>query len=368
MKIKYRFDYVIAIGRFEPFHNGHLRNILDGLKIASKVIIILGSANKPRTIENPFTTVERQEYILQCIPEKLQSRILFNTMEDTIYQNLEWVKNVQNAVNAIVMDYFPGNINAAKIGIIGHNKDASSWYLNSFKNWEPIDFGPYIKENGGVPVSATKIRELMFTNYLGYVQSNVPPQMYEWLNNFVITDSFKDLAEAYDADYAYLPVAHEKMIRDEWATNFYAVDGWVFQSGHVLLAKRKFNPGKGLWGCLGGHVNANEKAEDAIIREIYEESNLKVPERTLRRCMIGEKLFDHPNRSLRGKTRNKNCRTISVSYCFKLDDGEDLARVHGADDVEEAWWHNLGKAANMRSEMFEDHSDQFKYWLGKIEK
>jgi bifunctional NMN adenylyltransferase/nudix hydrolase len=200
------------------------------------------------------------------------------------------------------------------------------------------------------------------------VQSNVPPQMYEWLNKFVTTDDFTALKAAYDSDYAYLPEAHENMINGTWATNFYCVDGWIFQSGHVLLATRKYNPGLGLKAALGGHVNADEKAEDAIIREIYEESDIKVPERTLRRCLIGEKVFDHPNRSLRGKTRSKKCRTVSISFCYKLDDAEALPRVRGGDDVSDAWWYTLGEVATMRGEMFEDHHDQFIYWKNKIDK
>jgi bifunctional NMN adenylyltransferase/nudix hydrolase len=369
MKKHYKYHFIVALGRFEPFHNGHKKNILEGLELAEKVIIILGSANKPRTIENPFTVAERQEFIRQSIPEKYRNRILFNSVEDTIYTNLEWVQRVQMAVQAVVMDYFPGHYADAKIAIIGHHKDKStSDYLDQFKNWDAVEAGPYIKENGGIPVSATKIRELMFTNYLGYVQSNVPPEMYEWLNNFATTEAFADLKAEYDADFAYLPTAHEKMRNGEWATNFYTADGWLFQSGHVLLVKRKFNPGKGLWGSPGGHVEANEKAEDAIIREIYQETDLKVPERALRRCLVGEKLFDHPNRSLRGKTRSKNCRTITISYCYKLDDTESLARVHGKDDASEAWWFTLGEAASMRNQMFEDHPDQFDYWKGRIEK
>ncbi len=46
--------------------------------------------------------------------------------------------------------------------------------------------------------------------------------------------------------------------------------------GEILLTRRKFEPAKGMLDLPGGFVNIDEKAEDAVRREIHEELNLKV--------------------------------------------------------------------------------------------
>lgn len=46
--------------------------------------------------------------------------------------------------------------------------------------------------------------------------------------------------------------------------------------GEVLFSIRKFNPSKGTLDLPGGFIDPNEKAEDALKREIHEELNLEV--------------------------------------------------------------------------------------------
>lgn len=46
--------------------------------------------------------------------------------------------------------------------------------------------------------------------------------------------------------------------------------------GELLLVRRAKNPGKGQWGLPGGFVDRFETAEDAVAREVIEETNLRV--------------------------------------------------------------------------------------------
>ena len=43
------FDYLVFIGRFEPFHNGHAAVARHALGRARKVIFLIGSADTPRS-------------------------------------------------------------------------------------------------------------------------------------------------------------------------------------------------------------------------------------------------------------------------------------------------------------------------------
>lgn len=43
----YQFDYLVFIGRFQPFHLGHKSVIDQALTLAKDVIILIGSANLP---------------------------------------------------------------------------------------------------------------------------------------------------------------------------------------------------------------------------------------------------------------------------------------------------------------------------------
>lgn len=49
----------LFVGRFQPFHQGHLATIKFALKSADNLIIVVGSAQKSHEPRNPFTAGER---------------------------------------------------------------------------------------------------------------------------------------------------------------------------------------------------------------------------------------------------------------------------------------------------------------------
>ena len=49
----------LTLGRFQPFHNGHLEVIKEILEENESVVIAIGSAQHSHSIENPFTAGER---------------------------------------------------------------------------------------------------------------------------------------------------------------------------------------------------------------------------------------------------------------------------------------------------------------------
>ncbi len=74
------------------------------------------------------------------------------------------------------------------------------------------------------------------------------------------------------------------------------VDGVIIKEGKILLIKRNREPFKNKWSLPGGYVEYNEKVEDAVIRELSEETGLKVEIKKL----FG--VYSDPCRDPRGHT------------------------------------------------------------------
>ena len=74
------------------------------------------------------------------------------------------------------------------------------------------------------------------------------------------------------------------------------VDAIITKNDKILLIKRRRKPFKDFWALPGGFVNYGEKVEDAVIREVLEETNLE--------CKIEKLLgvYSDPNRDPRGHT------------------------------------------------------------------
>ena len=135
---------------------------------------------------------------------------------------------------------------------------------------------------------------------------------------------------------------------------FVTVDSVVVCSGHVLLVKRKEQPGAGLWALPGGFLNQKETLLNGAIRELKEETKIKVPVPVLKGSVRTQMTFDYPNRSTRG-------RTITTAFYIDLGFEKKLPKVTGADDAEKARWVPFNEAR--RDMMFEDHYDILDYFI-----
>ncbi|HKM88677.1 MAG TPA: NUDIX hydrolase [Xanthobacteraceae bacterium] len=60
------------------------------------------------------------------------------------------------------------------------------------------------------------------------------------------------------------------------ARPYLAVSAAIFRDGHVLIVRRALPPAQGLYTLPGGVVELGETLEQAVIREIREETNLNV--------------------------------------------------------------------------------------------
>ena len=352
------YDYIVYIGRFQPFHDGHMTTLEAAFEKAKKVIIVIGSSNAAPNPKNPLTADQRVDMILASVsthPNKTD--MVFVPVEDRWYKPHKWTEFVQSAVSDIAG-------HGKKIALIGHDKDPSSYYLREeFPMWDFVETGPYIKErNIGTVVSATKVRELMFPGHFGYTKSNLPLAVYDELESFMITPTFQNLQKEYD-HY----VAEEKKYENlPWGMNFLTVDSVVVQSGHILLVQRDTYPGNGLWALPGVHLGLNETFQQASIRALLSETNLDVPLKPLMGSLKSVRDFDHPDRSLRCRLTQIIGRTVTTAHYYELDSSRPLPTkgLKGGEGIRKAWWFSFSEAKRMRAEMFEDHADIIDYYIG----
>ena len=335
-----KYDTLVLIGRFQPFHTAHLEIVKRATALCDKLIVITGSAAQPRTYKNPFTSAERA-LMIRNATRGLALQIVIEENIDTMYNDQAWAVRVQ----AIIRN----NTNALdKIAIIGHKKDESSFYLDMFPQWE------YENVEEIEPLSAVNIRDLYFKRdaNMKFIKHVVPETTYDFLETFKDSDAYEQIIRERE-----FLIEHNKQYSSlKYPPIFSTADAVVICSGHVLMIKRRAEPGKGLWALPGGYVNAytDKSVEDAAIRELREETMIKVPAPVLRGSIVRSKVFDAIDRSPRG-------RIITHAFHIQLPDGE-LPKVKGSDDAEKARWVPI---AEVRSEeCFEDHFEIITHFLG----
>jgi bifunctional NMN adenylyltransferase/nudix hydrolase len=341
-----KYDLMIYIGRFQPFHNGH-RAVLDrAAQLARNVLVLVGSSRASLSPKNPFTTLQRMDMIR--MGSRFNANLHIDHIRDFKHSNELWIERTEEVVNKHIK-----NLKAEKIGIIGFDKDHSSFYLNFFPQWKQEEAPAF--PGGGHIFSATEVREYLFGNKQYLLSSLVPEEVHNWITlEYMGSKEYKEIKE----DHEYLVEYRKSWQSAPYPPTFFTCDAVVIQSGHVLLIKRGVAPGKGLWAMPGGFIDQNEMSRDAIVRELREETNLRVPEPIIRKSVTYDEWFENPDRSSRG-------RTITHAFKFELDDSKELPRVSGGDDAAKAKWFSFAEFEEMEPMMFEDHWHIVKSMLGR---
>ena len=180
--MNYTFDYLVFIGRFQPFHLAHMQTIKISLQQSQKVILALGSAQNERNIKNPFSAAEREQMILSNFSEVDQKRIKFVHVID-VYDDQKWQQLVKSLVKEVAEP-------EAKVGLIGHFKDESSYYLKLFPEWEMVELASLVGA-----ISATPLREAYYRGEI--IESALPLGTSEFLHKFQNTSTYQQLQHKY---------------------------------------------------------------------------------------------------------------------------------------------------------------------------
>ncbi len=337
------YKYAIIIGRFQPLHRGHYKLILGALNKAEHLILIVGSSNVSRSTKNPWTYTERKSMIAANFAEDTLKNITFVPGRDYHYNDNLWVSGIQAQVESIIDG-------EESVCLMGAYKDGTSYYVRLFPQWDFIPFK--LHED----IDATNIRNQLLngiesTSY----QTKITTPVKNWLDNhFLSTIAHKNLCD----EWSYIDAYKKDFSNVPFPITFTTVDAVVIKSGHILVIKRKINPGIGLIALPGGFIKTSETLKNGMLRELKEETHIKMNKSDLRNKIIDEKTFDYPTRSIRG-------RSITQAFCIDLGAGE-LPIVKGGDDAKHAFWLPLMEVPRRETEFFEDHAHIINYFVSKF--
>ena len=354
-------DLAVFVGRFQPFHKGHLALLQHALSEAQRCIVVIGSAFHARSPRHPFSWQQRAEMIRRALPETDRERVSFVPVRDH-HEDAPWIAEVRQAIASAnkantakaATTFTAGSTGSTDatgsapttVLLVGHRKDATTAYLDWFPEWQLTTLSV------ASTATARAARDALFgATDDGPLRAMVPLPAFDFLAIWRNEPTFAALQEEwtmlrdYRATWAAAP----------WPPTLVTVDCVVKCRDHVLLIRRGEAPGKGLLAVPGGFIEQRETTHRSALRELEEETHLDVPDADLRACLRGTAVFDAPDRSERG-------RTITHAHYFDLGD-RPWPTVRADDDAASASWTPISALVAEEAHFMDDHFAMLHHFL-----
>jgi bifunctional NMN adenylyltransferase/nudix hydrolase len=306
---------------------------------------------------DPFTVAERETMIRKAIdlpswtPEAdPQQEPVFIPIRDFLYSDNDWIVQVQRAVGIAIIDSF-GSDCEFEVTIYGAEKEKEKDYLRQFPQWklhvskaEETDIAPAVLRALFEKMDmSTHVANLKMIGGRVTPTLSLHPTTGGYLDAWITTDRGKRISE----EYQYVVEYKKRTQTSKYPIQFNTVDSVAYYKGNILLVRRRSQPGRGLWALPGGFLEAYETRFSGAMRELLEETNLRVkPE-----WLVAQQGFDSPKRSIRG-------RTITEAFLWKIPNSRNVPQIKAGSDASKAQWFPLSKVlGEMNDQLFEDHLD-----------
>lgn len=165
----------LFVGRFQPFHKGHLKPLKDILEKLDELVIVVGSSQYSHKIDNPFTAGERITMIRRALEEEgiAPSRYWIISVPD-VHVHMTWVSHL--------IGYTP------KFTVVYTNEPLTRrLFVEAGYKVEPV---PFVKRE---VYSATEIRKRML-NGQNWEQL-VPNSVVQFIKEISGVERIRDLAK-----------------------------------------------------------------------------------------------------------------------------------------------------------------------------
>jgi bifunctional NMN adenylyltransferase/nudix hydrolase len=358
---EYTYRAGLLLGRFQLVTKGHLADAVAMGDASETCYIGIGSVNQSRDTRNSWTFEERCEMWRAALPADMLPRVRFFGQED-LGNGFRWASAIENRMDRAMRE--DGiDPETASVGLFGHRKDSTSFYLD--------DFPSYIFENlpnfEGINASDVRDEYLRlgdadFFLWRDGAADKVPGGVLDWLEAFRSTPEYARLAEeARRDDAAMAPwtrrlspdgpgLPHDVIFNDACAV--------VVQGNRVLMHKRRSYPGKDLWALPEARLTQREDPVDAAIRIAIVSTGVDLSETRMRKAHRDTWFRSDAYRTTRG-------RTITFPSAFLLTPtprgrtpeerrrSMALPRLRASDDV---GFFTFDEVRRMRSSIHADHA------------
>jgi ADP-ribose pyrophosphatase len=328
-------DFAVFIGRMRPPHRAHEFIINEALKRAKCLIILVGSANRARSYMNSaFSYFEVTQMLEMLYKHEISTkRIIIKPLPDYIYDEAGWIANTKATVNKAISEHLftegkadddPSNY---KVALAGFGKDASSYYLKRFPEWDSIQVGKQF-----ALLSACHIREAYFQRVPQTSTFGLSDKIIEYLHDFMHTDEFVYVVREREAI--------DRNIKTYGLGPFNAGDVILTQGNKVLTVTRNGAVGFGLEAFPGGMHNRGETLKNCALRELDEETSIFKLNPGFREymetCATAYRHFDAPERDPRG-------HYISHAFHYALPDDFNVEEIklEARDDARAVKWKDI---------------------------
>jgi nicotinamide-nucleotide adenylyltransferase len=167
----------LFVGRFQPFHKGHLQAVKEILNEVDELIVVVGSAQYSHRVDNPFTTGERIMMIRKALEEeKVDLKRIWIVPVPDVHIHMVWVSVVESYTPRFDVVYSNEPLTRRLFIEAGYEVKPIPFHkreiysateirkrMLSGKNWEelvPKSVASLIKEIGGVE----RLRDLTKTD------------------------------------------------------------------------------------------------------------------------------------------------------------------------------------------------------------
>lgn len=347
------YDQIAIVGRFTIVHLGHenlFQVAAERLNVGGTLTILVGSAGHYPSPKHPLSFETRKEMLyLIDVPLLVEKKIKLEIVPvyDFLYTPDAWTMQVQRHM-------LPG------CALLGHKKPdgSSDWVDEDFPDTDYIEVPDITKFN------ATDIRKRIYeynrcTNEMN-VNNWMSPKVFSFVNMLIDTGEFDrpklewKTNQRANLDFAQHPYPDN--------INSLCADAVVVCKGYVLLGQRKGSVGKHTWALPGGHKDKGETLQACALRELDEETSIKVPPTVLRKSIVDSQVFDNPGRS---ETVDEK---VTQAFHIILDNETKLPKIRPADDLEKVEWVRLCDVRKMSQTglIFADHAEIINHFTGAL--
>lgn len=336
-KKSYTFSTAVFIGRFQPFHKGHLHSVCFALEHAAKLIIVIGGHRLAPSVRGPWSSEQRIDMILSCLTPAQKKRIRFVTVRDRLYSEDMWVSNVIGEVSKIAED--------SAIALVGHEKDASSYYLRSFPNWVFLETGNY------KGINSTDFRNSFFLTSVNHIDySNISFKVANALKKYRKTPDFKELQKKYK--YVESAIRFPK----KTFTPDIVCNSLLLTSRYILLVKNQDTLSKNLYSLPECELDQHDNAENCSLKNLAQTTKFDILSVNLKKYIKKSHTFQYAER-FPVKTQQ------AVVFFYKLD-LDVLPKVSSNKKMSSVEWVLLDDLFLIEDKFYADHFQIIQYFLG----